>query len=118
DGVGARDLDVLFPVARCTSGTYPLISEAAGTDDWRIAHTAGNFPGQAAGGGTAGHFSLFVQSGAMDRAGRRKNDVADCFHAKLGGNSDLGSNFLHPIDAKLPILRWRRSVNALAPVGA
>ncbi len=51
DSVGAGDFDVLLAAARRARRAYILIGVASGADDGRITATAGEFEGEAAGGG-------------------------------------------------------------------
>src|SRR6202521_5296718 len=74
DGVAAGDLDVFFAFAGGAGGADFVIDAAAGADDGRIANAAGNFSGQAGGGGSGGDVALFVDGHAGNLAGGRIGD--------------------------------------------
>ena len=69
DGVGSADADILFAATGGAGTANFLIDINAGTDDRGIADAPGDFPGEPAGGGDAGHLAFGVQAEAIDGAG-------------------------------------------------
>src|SRR6266849_1619991 len=76
DGVAAGDFDVFFAFAGGAGGADFVVDAAAGADDRRIANAAGNFPGEARGGGGGGDVAFFVDGHAGNGAGGRMGDDA------------------------------------------
>src|SRR5258708_2082958 len=107
NGVSSGNFDVLFPGAGCTCRSHILIGVAARADDWRIAAPPGQLERETAGGRTAGDFSLVVQRGTVDRAGRWRKNLPDGTHAKFRFNSNPTSMFFETTDTFFPKLGLR-----------
>src|SRR5947207_14431345 len=54
----------------------------------------------------------------MNCARRRMDDAADCVHAQFGRDANVGSDFVHALDVKLPLIGMRGRAKTLAPIGA
>ena len=54
----------------------------------------------------------------MNCARRWMDDAADCVHAQFGRDANVGSDFVHALDAKLPLIGMRGRAKTLAPIGA
>src|SRR5437016_10025932 len=107
DGVRSRDLNVLFSAAGGSRRTHVLIGVTAGADDRRITAASGEFVGKATGGCTAGDFTLLVESGAVNRAGRWNQNVPDGGHAEFRFNAKLGGALFQALDSLFPKLGLR-----------
>src|SRR5262249_29487069 len=59
------------PASGGTGAADVLVDIEPRADDRRIAHAAGDLPGETARGSDAGHFALAVQCQAVDGTGRR-----------------------------------------------
>src|ERR1700674_5681001 len=107
DGVRSGNLDVFLSTAGGARGTHVLIGVTTGADDRRIAAASGEFIGKAAGGGAAGDFTFVVESGTVNRAGRRNQNAPDGGQAEFRLNAKLGGAVFEALDAFLPKLGLR-----------
>src|SRR5208282_3683914 len=102
------NLDVLFSAAGGARRTNVLIGVATGSDDRRIAAASREFERESAGGGAAGNFTFVVKGGAMDGAGRWKQNTMDGGQAQFRFDADLGGLLFEASDTLLPEISLRR----------
>src|ERR1700722_5545221 len=90
DGVRSGNLDIFFSAAGGAGGAHVLVGIAAGSNDRRIAATARQLEGEAAGGGDTGNFAFVVQCRTVNGAGGRKQGSPHGCELELRLDAEIG----------------------------